>query len=602
MATDATEPRQAGIERLTLWFTLIRLAAVPVAIAYVAAKRGSLPDGYEAAAWLVTVAFAVVALLLFAATRRELSEAERVRLDVIALAADFTIVTAFVFLFSYDPEQPMRTLVFFVAVEGAVRFGAHGGVAAALSCVPLLVLSEGWRSTEFDFEFHTEPVVVRSALLLVVGLIVGRLTEDLVAEGSRARDRAEEAEGLRDQLGRRVDLLEAANRAARALGSSLEIEVAFGAFIRELRGLVPFDRTAIVLAEEGTATTIATAGRGAKRVFPPGTSRPATGSVLEEVLRGRAVYRADLQEHRYPEDETLLELGLRSELVAPLLLGARAIGMISVARAAPRAFTQAEQELVTLLGRLVATAVQNIRSYEAERRTVEELRRLSALRADFVSLVSHELRSPMASVIGSARTLQARWRELSPDQRQAFLGVIADETSRLATLIGDVLDTSRIEAGTFGYTFQDVDLGVLVQETVAAAALGQDEVTLRAAVRDPIPTVRGDADRLRQVLTNLIDNAVKYSPAGEEVRVDAYANGHSVLVQVADHGPGIEREDQGLIFEKFGRVSDGTAKPGTGLGLFIARSIVEAHGGTLEVRSGAGRGATFTVSVPVASG
>jgi signal transduction histidine kinase len=75
-----------------------------------------------------------------------------------------------------------------------------------------------------------------------------------------------------------------------------------------------------------------------------------------------------------------------------------------------------------------------------------------------------------------------------------------------------------------------------------------------------------------------------------------------VLVQVADHGPGIEREDQGLIFEKFGRVSDGTAKPGTGLGLFIARSIVEAHGGTLEVRSGAGRGATFTVSVPVASG
>jgi K+-sensing histidine kinase KdpD len=601
MATEAHAPRQAGIERLTLWFTWIRLAAVPIAIVYVAAKRDSLPSGYEKIAWSVTAAFAVVALLLFAATRRELSEAERVRLDVIALAADFTIVTAFVFLFSYDPEQPMRTLVFFVAVEGAVRFGPRGGVAAALSCVPLLALSELWRSTEFDFDFDTEPVVVRSALLLVIGLIVGRLTDQLAAEGRRARERAEEAEGLRDQLGRRVDLLEAANRAARALGSSLEIEVAFGAFIRELRGLVPFDRTAIVLAEEGTASTIATAGRGSKRVFPPGTGRPATGSVLEEVLRGAAVYREDLQEHRYPEDEMLVELGLRSELVAPLLLGARAIGMLSVARAEPRAFTQAERELVTLLGRLVATAVQNIRAYEAERRTVEELRRLSALRADFVSLVSHELRSPMASVIGSARTLQARWRELSPDQRQAFLGVIADETSRLATLIGDVLDTSRIEAGTFGYTFQDVDLGVLVQETVAAAALGQDEVTLRAAVRDKIPTVRGDADRLRQVLMNLIDNAVKYSPDGEEVRVDAYANGHSVLVQVADHGPGIGREDQRIIFEKFGRVSDGTAKPGTGLGLFIARSIVEAHGGTLEVRSATGRGATFTVSVPVAS-
>ena len=602
MAAETNAPQQQGIERLALWFTWIRLAAVPIAIAYVAAKRDSFPPNYETAAWLVTAAFAVVAVLLFAASRRDVSDAERVRFDVLALAADFAMVTAFVFLFSYDPEQPIRSLVFLLAVEGAVRFGPRGGVAAALSCVPLLVLSEVWRATEFDFEFEAEPVVVRSALLLVIGLIVGRLTDDVVAEGRRARDRAQEAEGLRDQLGRRVDLLEAANRAARALGSSLEIEVAFGAFIRELRGLVPFDRTAIVLAEEGTASTMATAGRGSKRVFPPGTSLPAAGSVLEEVLHGRAVYREDLQERRYPEDETLVELGLRSELVAPLLLGARAIGMLSVARAEPGAFTQAERELVTLLGRLVATAVQNIRAYEAERRTVEELRRLSALRADFVSLVSHELRSPMASVIGSARTLQARWRELSPEQRQAFLGVIADETSRLATLIGDVLDTSRIEAGTFGYTFEDVDLGALVQETVAAAGLGQDEVTLHAAVRDPIPAVRGDGERLRQVLVNLIDNAVKYSPAGEEVRVDAYANGQGVVVQVADRGPGVAREDQRLIFEKFGRVSSGSAKPGTGLGLFIARSIVEAHGGTLEVRSGTGSGATFTLSLPASPG
>jgi len=102
--------------------------------------------------------------------------------------------------------------------------------------------------------------------------------------------------------------------------------------------------------------------------------------------------------------------------------------------------------------------VQNIRAYEAEHQTVEELRRLSALRADFVSLVSHELRSPMAAVIGAARTLQDRWRTLSPDQREAFLALIADETNRLAALIGDVLDTSRIEAGTFNYRFIDVDL------------------------------------------------------------------------------------------------------------------------------------------------
>ena len=134
-----------------------------------------------------------------------------------------------------------------------------------------------------------------------------------------------------------------------------------------------------------------------------------------------------------------------------------------------------------MLGRLAASAVQNIRAFESERRTVDELRRLSALRADFVSLVSHELRSPMAAVIGAARTLQARWRELQPDQREAFLALIGDETTRLAALIGDVLDTSRIEAGTFSYRFSDVDLTELVADSVATATMGQDEVPVVSA-------------------------------------------------------------------------------------------------------------------------
>src|SRR5207302_880252 len=111
------------------------------------------------------------------------------------------------------------------------------------------------------------------------------------------------------------------------------------------------------------------------------------------------------------------------------------------------AFVPDELELIQLLGRLVATAVQNIRAYEAERSTADELRRLSALRADFVSLVSHELRSPMAAVIGAARTLQGRWRELSAEQREAFLALIGDETSRLANLIAELPEPSPIEAG-----------------------------------------------------------------------------------------------------------------------------------------------------------
>jgi signal transduction histidine kinase len=273
--------------------------------------------------------------------------------------------------------------------------------------------------------------------------------------------------------------------------------------------------------------------------------------------------------------------------------------MLSLGRAEPASFTAEERELVGLLGRLVATAVQNIRSYEAERDNVEELRRLSALRADFVSLVSHELRSPMAAVIGAARTLQDRWRLLAPGHRESFLALIADETNRLAALINDVLDTSRIEAGTFSFSFQDVDVEELVQESVAAAGLGQDEVRLRASVRGPLPPVRGDRERLRQVLSNLLDNAVKFSKHGDEVEVSALSANGAILVSVRDRGPGVAREHQRLIFEKFGRPKvGGTARPGTGLGLFIARSIAEAHGGSLAVRSAPGQGATFTLELP----
>jgi signal transduction histidine kinase len=224
---------------------------------------------------------------------------------------------------------------------------------------------------------------------------------------------------------------------------------------------------------------------------------------------------------------------------------------------------------------------------------------LSALRADFVSLVSHELRSPMAAVIGAARTLQGRWRKLSAEQRESFLALIGDETSRLANLIADVLDTSRIEAGTFTYTFTDVDVALLVREVTAAAAAGQDEVRLGTDLNGAVPNIRGDRERLRQVLQNLVDNAVKYSPEDAEVIVSAVASDGSVRVQVTDAGPGIPPEDRRLIFEKFGRSASGAAKPGTGLGLFIARSIVEAHGGTIDVASASGHGATFVVELPI---
>ena len=158
--------------------------------------------------------------------------------------------------------------------------------------------------------------------------------ERTVSEG-----RATEAEELRDALGRRVDVLEAANRCARALGSSLVIEEAFGAFIREVRGLVAFDRIAVVLVEGDRLEVLATAGEGARKIFPPGSSRPIDGSIFETLSAGRTVYRHDMLDRLHPEETALLELGLRSRLTAPLLVGSTAVGLISFVRREPDAFS-----------------------------------------------------------------------------------------------------------------------------------------------------------------------------------------------------------------------------------------------------------------------
>jgi len=582
-------PRRQG-----QWLVLLRAALVIVTA--VTVSLTDFPPAYVAWAWIVLAFFAVETVISAALARAELDRIARARARVLLIVCDGLVGIGVVAVLSYQVGEPYRGLYLIPVAEAALRFGLLGGVLAGAvmsgSTVVIDVLGPGvnWRGS-----------FVRVLVGMLAGIVIGRLRDGLSAERQVAVERASEAERLRDELGHRSDVLEAANRVARALASSLELDAAFGAFIRELRGLVPFDRAAIVLVDGDTATTMATAGQGAHDIFPPGNTGPLAGSVLEQVLEGQIVVRRDLEEREFPEDELLLGLGLRCEVVAPLLLGARTIGMLSVSRAAADAFSDDEIDLVALLGRLVATAVQNIRAYEAERSRVEELARLSALRADFVSLVSHELRSPMAAVIGASRTLQGRWRLLSPEQRESFLALIADETTRLADLVADVLDTSRLEAGTFSYRFEDVDLAGVVREAAESAMLMQQDVKVVALVTGTLPTIRGDRARLRQVLGNLIDNAVKYSPAPGEVDVRAFPADGGVRVSVRDAGPGIPREHQARIFDKFGRLEiPGSSKPGTGLGLFIARSIAEAHGGSLEVSSFPREGATFVLTLPAA--
>jgi signal transduction histidine kinase len=582
----------------------VRLGAVPFAVLEVGVLTQDYPPGYQNRAWGLTAILGVGAIVIWWLAQQELAPRALRLLGFGTLAFDTLLVGAFTVLYyAFEANTPIRQLLLLPVAEAAVRYGILGGVLLPLALVPVLALGEWLRADRLPpEEFNLDAITFPLGVQIIMGLIVGWLARRLGDEAAVAQTRAAEAEALRDQLGRRADQLEAVNRAGRALGSSLDQREAFQAFVREVQGIIAFERLAVVLLEGDRAEVMASAGEFASRVYPPGTAHPIAGTVFDEILGGSStIVRPDVGgDSTYADERDFAEAGLRSRIVAPLALGDRTFGVLSVAREAPHAFSPEEAELVTLLARQAAAAVQNILTFEAERNAAEELRRLSALRADFVSLVSHELRGPMASVIGCAQTLRRRWRELEPGQRESFLALIEGETARLAALIGDVLDTSRIEAGTFPFQFAQVDIEELVRETAAVVSMGQDEVSVRTRVAASLPLVRGDRERLRQLLLNLLTNAVKYTVVGDEIEVLAAAEDGKLAVSVRDHGPGIPFEEQRLIFEKFGRVNQGgKSTPGAGLGLFIARSIAEAHGGSLAVESEPGAGATFTLRLPL---
>jgi len=385
--------RKRQIER---WIAWIRLLAIPFAFVEVGVLSHGYPPGYERWAWIATGALAAGGAGIWLLVRRDLSPRRQTLLAFGALAFDTVIVAAFVIIFySWEPNTPIRQLLFLPVAEAAVRFGIAGGVVVPFVLVPFLAFGEHLRAQYYDRDFNLDAITFPLGLDLLMGLLVGWLAERLQREAAFAEERTADAEELRDQLGRRADQLEAVNRVSRALASSLEQDEAFERFLRELSGVFQFERLAIVLVEGEDAVVMASSGLESASLYPRGTAKPVAGSILEEIVRGvQTIVRGDMDSNpRYPEERELARVGLRSRVVAPLAVGGQCLGMLSVSRSAADAFSDEEVDLITLLARQVGYAVQNMRTYAAERNAAEELRRLSALRADFVSLVSHELRA-----------------------------------------------------------------------------------------------------------------------------------------------------------------------------------------------------------------
>jgi signal transduction histidine kinase/putative methionine-R-sulfoxide reductase with GAF domain len=236
-------------------------------------------------------------------------------------------------------------------------------------------------------------------------------------------------------------------------------------------------------------------------------------------------------------------------------------------------------------------------------RDLTEERALEELRSDFVSTVSHELRTPLAAIYGAALTLQREDLLLEGDQREKLLAMISGESDRLARTVNDILSASRLDADRLHVAIGSYDAEELTRTVVEAARFHlPPTIELSLRLEPDLPPVAADPDKVRQVLTNLVDNAIKYSPDGGPVDVQVTRRDHALRFSVRDGGLGIAQAEQRRIFEKFYRVDPNLTRGvgGTGLGLYICRELVRRMNGTIWVESREREGSLFTFELPVA--
>jgi signal transduction histidine kinase len=341
------------------------------------------------------------------------------------------------------------------------------------------------------------------------------------------------------------------------------------------------------------------AGAGRDDILPT-----SAGSVVGRAfVEGRTMHVEDVapKSLRVPQRG-----GVRTVLAVPIVRDGAAVGVIAVVRKEVQAFSEAEVRLVETFADQAVIAIRNARLFREIENKGRELEVANRHKSEFLANMSHELRTPLNAIIGFSEVLAERMFGEVNDKQMEYLEDIHSSGQHLLTLINDVLDLSKIEAGRMELDLSCIDLGLLMDDalTLVRERAQRDGVRISLEVGEGLKDWVADARKVKQVVVNLLSNAVKFTPAGGSVRLRARrldAAGQGVAeVSVADTGVGIAPEDQALVFQEFRQAGSDALRrsEGTGLGLSLAKRFVELHGGTIRVESRPGEGATFSFTLP----
>ena len=442
---------------------------------------------------------------------------------------------------------------------------------------------------------------------------------DLELPTTPADDLGRLGEALRD-LARSLDVryreLQQLERIATRISAGLLLDDVLDNVFHDFREVIPYERIGLALIEDEGQTV---RSRWARSDLPAlkitrNFSRPLAGSSLQTILEtGQPRILNDLPAYlaAKPSSEAtrlIVAEGLAASLTCPLVANGAPIGFIFFSSARPNAYAAAHIDTFQHIAGQLSIIVEKgrlVSEIAAQKTAIEqrnaELRRLNEVKNTFLGIAAHDLRSPISLIQMTAEMLIDPDAQLSPDQSVRFIHDIVRHTEHMLRLLNDVLDVTQIESGNLSLEEQHIDVASFLSEalrwhTTMAAPKGT-RLELRVATPGE---ARADPLRLRQVIDNLVSNAVKYSPPGSLVRVAAQRNNRGWRFTVSDEGPGLTSDDRQQLFQDFARLS---AQPtggekSVGLGLAIVRRIVEAHGGQVGADSEPGHGATFWFTLP----